>query len=294
MEVIYGNQKESMKKKLVLLLFALIYGLRLLAITEAEAQDITRSFYKNMEILSGDIYPNNMRTNQSVEAENAVKSLFIDKADTHMPNEIAYLQGESSTTLPIDAYTSRYWMYAMNNGKIDFRYNITKCNPIEGPSKKGDHSSSKFYTIVVKKTIKIGSHTGDFDDVITIESGRGKIVGIGNASGGYSPQNYDGNDYYSLLAKAVEAYSKKDYVLAYDTYKKITETSPDKGNAYYKLALMIYFKKGIKNRFKNNSERMATLRSYLRKAMSLRGNSDWEDIYIDATNLEYTLDNALV
>lgn len=283
-----------MKKLFLLLVFA-SYGFASYAFSAYDAKQIAQEFYENMKILCGDIYPNHMANDKSEEAMHNIKELFLDKTELcRLPDEVLWLKGEKCKAFAaLHAYLPDYRDYVIANGHIDFlSVDFGECSEIEGVRKKGDLSSNNFYSITVKKSIKSVAKSGDFKDIITIDTKSGKIVGIGNELGGYNPQSYSGNNYYMLMAKAAKAYDQKEYDLAYDTYLKIIKTYPGQCDPYYRLALMIYFKKGVKGRFKSGSERKQALRSYLRKAMST--SSGRGDVYKDAYNLEYTLDNALV
>lgn len=282
-------------KKIFILFFAFVsYGINAFAFSEYDAKQIASEFYKNIKLLSSNIYPNKAKTDQSVETEKTIKRLFLsEKEECKVPDEIGWLNGEGCKKFsPLDAYVSKLSLYTIANGHIDFIIDFGECTEVKGVSRKGDQSSNKYFLLKVKKRIKAGLKSGDFEDVISIDPKSGKIFGIGNELGGYNPQTYTGDNYDMLMAKATNAYEQGNYKLAYDTYLKVVKSYSNMCDPYYRLALMVYFKKGIKGRFNSRGERKRAIRSYLRKAMSL--SSGRGDIYRDAYNLEYTLDNALV
>lgn len=286
----------KMKEKLLLVFLSLLWTFQVKAFSEAEAKNLVLDFYQTLrELSSCSIYPNHIPTDKSRNLQKKLLGMILEGQQfLYAPNESDYFDIEdNSKGVLFNRYFNIYSEYAMQYDKAGYHkvlydFDIESCKSVVPPSNKKDVSSHIYYYIYVRKTISVR-----FDytllDLVCVDGNAGKIVGIGNKCGGYSPDEYVKNDYNSVMAHAAWAYSNGDYDDAYNTYLQANWLDNKMCEPYYRLALMIYFKKGIKGRFKNKKERREKMDYYLWRAKTHYGERNFLQFHQDVDNLIYIL-----
>lgn len=269
------------------------------AITPDEAKAVAENFYKLLSQASGNIYPEHEINDKGLELKDRALALCADKEESLMPDEIDLFDEKAKPTgfKKANTYIDDYIRYAVENKSVWFKQiSVGECISVSPVMfKSTDKSARTNYLVHVSKSVKAGDRVLSTWDMVSINGTTGKIIGIGNKGyGGYMPKDYQGQDYNLLISSAEYAYTTGDYDKAYDTYLKAKLLNPSYCEPYYRLALMIYYKKGINGRFKNAKERRRMLRQYLASANHNKGGSNYREINEDAYNVYYTLNNALV
>lgn len=286
----------KMKGKLLLVFLSLLWTSQVKAFSEADAKNLVNDFYQTLQELSScSIYPNHMPTDKKKELHKKLLGMVLEGYEfLYAPNESAYFdKKDDAKGVLFNHYFNLYSEYAMlyDKGryhKVLYDFSIEGCKSVVPPSNKKDISSHKYYYIHVRKTLSVR-----FDytllDLVCVDGNAGKIVGIGNKCGGYSQDEYINTDYNSVMAHAAWAYSNGDYDEAYNTYLQANWLDPKMCEPYYRLALMIYFKKGIKGRFKNKKERKEKMNYYLWRAKDHNGENNFYQYHQDVDNLMYII-----
>lgn len=264
---------------------------------------IVLSFYDNIAIVAGDNYPDHQPNEQASIAENKAIQLCSTSEPLLFPNELDYISNDKkSLPLRSSTYIAKYHKHAMDESPIRFsNVRIMSSRELETLSQKNDVSRHTYYTVCVRKTLTIGGKSTAFNDTLTIDGKELKIYSICNEAGGVgvnSSTNVD-KSYVTMMCSAALKYGTKHYEEAYDIYLKTIELYPQYAEPYYRLALMIYFKKGIKHKFKNSHERKEKLFDYIYQARRKTADNYENGVYYydinkDAYNLYYTLMNSLV
>jgi len=285
-----------MKRNLFLVILMLLLSLHSYSFNANDAKELASNFHKLLVKLSSDIYTEHMPNDKSDDLEQKAKELCYD-GDCRMPDEIKFFKKESPAPFKTsNGYIRSFSEYAMENGNMLMSFNVGECiTESNGPTREKDLSISYFYYVTVFKNFTIGETTCRMKNEIVVDGTSGKIIGIGNRDiGGFNVEYYTGDDYKRLQLAAARAYNQGKYDEAYNTYLKMTHLKPDCCEPYYKMALMIFFKKGIKGRFKSAKERNKTMRDYLYRANHNKGDVNYDNINKDAYYLWYTTYNGLV
>lgn len=261
-----------------------------------DAKELASNFHKLLAELSSDIYPDHMDNDRAFDLREKAKGLCCD-GDCRMPDEIKFFKKESPDKFLIASqYIANFSKYATENGNMQMNFSVSDCiTETNGPTREKDLSTSYFYYVTVSKSFIMGGNIYKMQNEVVIDGASGRIVGIGNGDiGGFNVEYYTGDDYEHLKIVAADAYHKGKYDEAYNTYLKMRHMKPDYCEPYYKMALLIYFKKGIKGRFKNAKERKQIMRDYLYRANHNKGDADYVNINKDAYYLWFTTFNGIV
>jgi len=278
----------KMNGKTLFIMLSLLWTLQMEAFSDADAKFLVNDFYQSLQKLSSvNIYIDHMDTNESFDLRERLLNMVVEGQDVMcVPNEASLFAGkEPSNKTYFNWYINSYHDYARDSLEkyelILQSFDIESCKVAVPPSGKKDVTSHNYYYVYVRKVI-YGRFSGyDLLDLVCVDGSVGKIVGIGNKEfGGYSPKEYSDSNYNSLMAHAAWAYNKGYYDDAYDTYLKANFLEPKMDEPYYRMALMIYFRKGVKGRFKNKKERKEKMFKYLYEV-----NRRGADYYQDASNL---------
>lgn len=287
-----------MRIKYFVLFLSLLWTAQIGAFTDVDAKTLAHDFYHSLsELSSSDIYKDHMPTNKSFDLEKKLLSMVLDKEEfMYAPNETQIFETSSiKGNVYFKRYFGLYSKYAMQHNSVHINYEITNCESATPPSREKDITSRRYYYVQVRKEVKAKETTWHLWDLVCIDGSAGKIMGIGNKTfGGYSPDEYDNADYNSIMSHAAWAYYKGKYDEAYDSYQQASWLKPGMCEPFYRMALMIYFKKGIKGRFKNAKERKSILKKYIYNAMTWKGESNYGEFHQDAYNLKHTLTYGIV
>jgi len=278
---------------------SLLWTFHIYAFSEVDAKNLVDDFYRSLaELSSSNIYKDHMATNKSVDLNEKLSRMVLeDKESMCAPNEEEIFKTSSiSRNIYFAGYFNMYSDYAREHNTVSLNYEITNnFESVATPSRDKDITSRKYYYVQVRKEVKAKDQTWHLWDLVCIDGSAGKIMGIGNKTfGGYTPEEYDKADYNSIMSHAAWAYHKGDYDDAYDSYQQASWLNPGMCEPFYRMAVMIYFKKGIKGRFKNAKERKSILKTYLYNAMTWKGEWNYMDFHKDAYNLKYVLTNGIV
>lgn len=287
-----------MKASILFLSLFLISGLHIQAFTDKDAKELVGVFYQSLaQLSSSDVYEDHLATNQSTSLKNRLLDMVLEgKESMCAPNETQIFMSSSvSGNVYFERFFNMYSDYARCHKSVSLNYEITNCEYASPPSREKDLTSHSYYYVQVRREVKATETTWHLWDLVCIDGNEGKIVGIGNKTfGGYNPEEYDKSDYNNLMSHAAWSYYRGDYHEAYESYQKASWLKPNMCEPFYRMALMIYFKKGIKGRFKNTKERKSILNTYLYNAMTWKGERNYYEFHKDAYNLKYTLTNGIV
>jgi len=279
---------------------SLLWTFHIYAFSEVDAKNLVDDFYRSLaELSSSNIYKDHMATNKSIDLNEKLSRMVLDYSEQLCaPNEEQIFDGSSisSGSIYFQSFIREYSDYAREHNTVSLNYEITNnFESVAAPSRDKDITSRKYYYVQVRKEVKAKDQTWHLWDLVCIDGSAGKIMGIGNKTfGGYTPEEYDKADYNSIMSHAAWAYHKGDYDDAYDSYQQASWLNPGMCEPFYRMAVMIYFKKGIKGRFKNAKERKSILKTYLYNAMTWKGEWNYMDFHKDAYNLKYVLTNGIV
>lgn len=295
----YRMRKDMTKETRLLTLFlSLLWAAHIQAFSNVDAKNLASDFYKSLaELSSSDIYKDHMATNKSFDVNERLLGMVLEGEESMAaPNETQIFKTSNITgKIYFQGYFNLYSDYARDHNTVLVNYEITNCEFATPPSREKDLTTRRYYYVQVRKEVKAKDTTWHLWDLVCIDGNAGKIMGIGNKTfGGYSPDEYDKADYGSIISHATWAYYKGDYDEAYNSYQQASWLKPNMCEPFYRMALMIYFKKGIKGRFKNAKERKTILKTYLYNAMTWKGEWNYNEYHQDAYNLKYILTNGIV
>lgn len=268
------------------------------AFTEVDATALTRKYYALLKQLSNsDNYIDHSETNTTVDLQKQLMNCVLESRESFCaPNESRIFgKQEFAKATYFSHYFGYYMNYARDGYSVGLTYNIASCDEANLPSRKNDLSVHRYYYVRVRKEVTTNGSPWKLWELLCIDGSEEKIMGIGNDEfGGYNPESSHGGDYNHIMSDAAWAYQHKRYDEAYDKFLQASELNPYMCEPFYRMALMIYFKKGVKGRFKNAKTRRETLNKWLTNAMNNIGEDNAWQYHRDASNLKYTTVNGLV
>lgn len=278
---------------------SLLWTFQIHAFTDVDAKNLVNDFYQSLaELSSSNIYQDHLGTDKSIDLNKKLSRMVLDYKDNFCaPNEERIFDDSSISSggIYFKSFVEDYSEYARMYNTVTVNYEITNCESVSHISREKDISTHSYYYLQVRREVKAKDTTWHLWDLVCVDGNAGKIVGIGNKTfGGYSPDEYNQNDYNKLMADAAWANKRGNYDKAYDCYQQASWLKPAMCEPFYRMALMIYFKKGVKGRFKNAKERREMLKKYLYNAQTWRGESNYYQFHRDASNLEYIITNGMV
>ena len=244
------------------------------------AKNVVSLFYESLKVLSE-------HPDENTVAESTYQCVDLCASDNFMnfPNEFVYL-GLDNSTNSADILPSTYVAYFkkyVKNHNTD--YDCTISSPVvlreAEYGKEDDVSYTYFY---VNKRYSSDNVNVEFvDTVITMkEKGTYKILGIQNVAGGnaFTTTHFhsDYNDHpvsspthtsasvTSMTVEAARYYTMKEYDKSYNMYLKIIDSDEKNANAYYRLAIMSYERKGCRQYSRQETDRLAM--AYINQANS--------------------------
>lgn len=167
----------------------------------------------------------------------AIKDCFLGKDDggIPVPNDFySWEARETNITSNVYSFRARDMFYTKKKLKVP-EYHIESSKYIsEVELEKYKNATSDLIQTIVRKTFSDGEISKTFSDTLIIEYGK---IGVFN-------NTISDEDVNALRALAARYYSSKLYYLAYKTYERIISVDPKNANAYYRLALLTYWRRG--------------------------------------------------
>lgn len=249
-----------MKHFVIFILILFGKAISVMAFSKYDAENIVNRFYDNIKIITKEHYPDGQQTERFIIArDNALKLCYSSRIN--MPNEFAVFNfATNDPFLEASAYIKRLFDFTIEKRpKINTK--ILTIQALEEIKSAKAEDSKNFYEVHVKKVITVGNREKEYMDVVKIIAENGRITEIVNESGGDM-----GESIISLRGKAAGLFANKNYDEAFDIYMKIIQKDPKQGDAYYRLGLMAYHKKGCKHRYSSGKERRRAAYDYIKKA----------------------------
>lgn len=242
---------------------------------------------------------NGMKSLESASSLNAANSIQQDMASCFMASEQSGINlsmddfGEmSSARYTIKLFTKIYTEKSMRTD-----YTILRTEQVEQPDQNGSaqKKGAQHYVSYVKKNYVVDGKSKSYNDIVFTFINNGLIIGMENAAddGGISikPSNEDELSIEHLRARAAYFYTQKQYSQAYSYYEQIMKRASTDGDAAYRIALMTFWRKGCKSRFKNRQAAQDKAKEYIavavkygsseirHKATSVRDNWENKNVY---------------
>lgn len=209
------------------------------------------------------------------------------------PNEFPYI-GYSQSDYNLDIGAERYVntfcdlfkSHAYQN--YSFRYEVlqNECKYTSGGPTYADKDDKEimYAQIVVNKYfMKAGRNIKMFQDTLRLNLESMKITAWANGTSKYHIGDINNNgsnlNIDQMRYNAVVAYERGEFIKAYELYASIVHDYPKDGDAYYRMAVMLYKKQYPMQRRQRNR----LVIDYLKKAKQL-GN--WS-VYEKADNMLY-------
>lgn len=199
--------------------------------------------------------------------------------------------GKMSSSL----YTMKLYNMIYNEKSLRVNsYNITKTEIIEQPDQNSsmEQSSAQHYVSYVTKQYVKDGKTIIYNDVVFTMISNGYITEMTNVktSGNIITTNVQQLNIEQLRTRAAYYYSKRNYTQAYDYYEQLVIRVPTDGDACYRIALLTFWRKGCKDKFRKKSEAMRKAKEYIKNAITY-GNYE---IRKKATNVSNNWENKNV
>ncbi len=226
-----------------------------------QTPNVVSVFYRTLKQMSSA-----SNDNQAYDYREIITNCFRGKEDNgiNVPNDFYDWGYAKVKTMSSNSYAQLYedFSYRQKRFRMD-RYEIVK-NQYRSEADFGKYKSQRCNIVqtVVRKTMTNGTKSKNISDTLITE-GDQIVVFRNSLFSGKSDK--DEVDIEVLRVKAADYYSSGYYRLAYQAYIKIIELDPKNANAYYRLGVMTYYKKGCYPR----NARKESLK-YLEKAKELK------------------------
>lgn len=233
------------------------------------SENIVMSFYDNLKILS-----NGKEGDDSSYEASASCINMSERNLQRFPNEFKILKVEDShsdTNLICESYIYFFKKLAATN-RMQFSYHIKSSIPYCEPEWGKSNKEVTFCYYIVEKSYGSSIYSKSIIDTVFVNTKNDKIIGIRNFAGGdactghistvsnntsisISPNaNVNLEDLHIAASKY---YTQKRYTEAFNTYQNILTRDSTNANAYYRLAIMSYRRKGCKHFSKKETDKMA-------------------------------------
>ncbi|WP_348674285.1 hypothetical protein, partial [Duncaniella dubosii] len=177
--------------------------------------------------------------------------------------------------------------------------NVINTELVEQPDQNGieQKKGAQHYVSYIKKDYTRNDGTSSYNDLVFTLISNGLIVSMENTTedrNSKTPRPSEDNERLSLeqlRAKAAYCYTKKDYVQAYEYYEQLVKVAPTDGDAAYRIALLTFWRKGCKVKYKKKKLAEEKAKEYIdvairygsdeirEKAMNVRDNWNNDNVY---------------
>lgn len=197
--------------------------------------------------------------------------------------------GEMSSTL----YTMKLHSMLYNEKSLKAICNIISTELAEQPDQNSrmQQKGAQHYITRVIKTYTQNGIKKTYVDIVSTLISNGLITeiinekSIGNTS--FIPKQIN---IEQLRSRAAYCYSKGMYTQAYDYYEQLVSRAPTDGDAAYRIALLTFWRKGCKNKFRSRKAAEKQAKVYIQNAIKY-GNAEIRE---KATNVKKNWDNRNV
>lgn len=255
----------------------------------ARAENKVIALYRDLETIS------NPKTNASQVSK--IKFQFEDYFivnDMDCPNEFK-LMGYNPQDYIQDIRVQQYFnmfcdMFRDEEYKdCTFETDIIQRRAERGAEfKKGESQTRQVTLIVKKKYLRSGRVWKEFCDTLLVGTENMKVKKWANGASknhfGYFGEDLDNVE--KMRDAAVHAYENKNYTEAYRIYQEIISKFPKNGDAYYRVAIMLYKEQGCPDL--KRKIRLNKVYGYLNKAIQ---NGDYTTRK-HADNMQYWITNG--
>lgn len=228
------------------------------------------------------VYISDINSNSEVLSRIRYKfdATYFRNKDQNCPNEFkaVWHQNPDVTKFESDIRPDRYvnlfyqFFRESKNSNHTFEYKQLNSCIVKGPEFKNNKEPAKLAQVLIQKAYLCEKRTyATFIDTLVIGLEEMKIRAWANSQSKH-PIGYfsnEGSDLEAMLLKAKMAYSNKQYSIAYQIYKNITDKHPYEGEAFYRMAVMLYNKDAGSNL--TRKERDALILKCLNRAIKYGG-----------------------
>lgn len=207
-------------------------------------------------------------------------AVYFRNNDQNCPNEFrsVWRQNPDATKFETDIRPDRYvnlfsqFFRESENSHYTFEYKQLNSSIVKGPEFKRNREPAKLAQVLIQKAYLCDKRTyATFIDTLVIGLEEMKICAWANSQSKH-PIGYfsnEGSDTEAMLINAKIAFTNKQYNMAYLIYENIIAKHPYEGEAYYRMAVMLYNKDAGNNL--NKKERDTLILKYLNSAIKYGG-----------------------
>lgn len=231
-------------KILFIIVFIVFMTCKCLAINPSTPATVER-FYSSMKKLT-----ETASASEAQSLQEAMQYCFLygkptSKHNTlsgiNIPNDLFTLGDNDLKIIGSTLYTQRLKNKVFNNSDFKVTYSIGSSRYAQEPDlKKFKSKDYPYVETCVTKTFTMGGSSITFQDTLLTRVEDGLIASLHNGI----RMSDEEESLESLRARAAGYYSAKMYYRAYGIYEKIIALDPSNANAYYRLGIMTYYKKG--------------------------------------------------
>ncbi len=201
-------------------------------------------------------------------------SIQMKMADCFMASDMSgiNLKVDGLDEMSSNLYTMQLFNLIYCEKKLKTACQIYKTEIVEQPdiTRSLQQKDAQHYATYVKKNYTQDGKTKSYNDIVITYIQNGYIVEMENTQSfdNVPPSNRTQLTIDQLRARAAYSYSKANYDLAYDYYEKLLSRAPTDGDAAYRIALMTFWRKGCKYKFRNRKSAQTKAKEYLNKAIA--------------------------
>lgn len=202
-------------------------------------------------------------------------------------------------TMPSTLYTMKLHTMIFREKSLKVSCNVINTELVEQPDQNGieQKKGAQHYVSYIKKDYTRNDGTSSYNDLVFTLISNGLFVSMENTTedrNSKTPRPSEDNERLSLeqlRAKAAYCYTKKDYVQAYEYYEQLVKVAPTDGDAAYRIALLTFWRKGCKVKYKKKKLAEEKAKEYIdvairygsdeirEKAMNVRDNWNNDNVY---------------
>jgi len=200
------------------------------------------------------------------------------------------LQVDGLDEMSSNFYTMKLYSMLYSEKSLKAVCNIIRTEIVEQPdqNKSMQQKGAQHYVTHVTKTYTTNGMVKTYNDVVFTLISSGYITEMTNveASGNLTTNKVQ-LSIEQLRTRAAYYYSKGMYTQAYDYYEQLVSRAPTDGDACYRIALLTFWRKGCKHKFRRKRDAENKAKEYIKNAIEY-GNYE---ISSKATNVSNNWEN---
>ncbi len=255
-----------MKDKSKMTLLIVVMCLCCMSVFAIDPPAKVKTFYSGMEELG-----KTKDFNAANTIQQRMSGCFMASENSGINLEMDGL-GSMSSTL----YTMKLHSMIFDEKTLKTVNTITSTELAEQPDQSADmqRKGAKHYISHITKTYVLNGTKKTYYDVVSTLISNGLITEMANE------ENITNTDVVSdnltveqLRARAAYCYSKGLNIQAYDYYEQLMKKEPTDGDAAYRIALLTFWRKGCRHKFRNRKDAEEKAKTYMEIAKQY-GNSE--------------------